>query len=117
MHGWVQAVYVRGEALTPTVSRDGPGLLVDGLFGGPHYIGPAGARLLLRGYQVAELLVEGEDGNGIPGGLAYPKDAATVRFRPGLTLEHGCYEAPVSPLWRLFAGLDVFPVELVEVTA
>jgi hypothetical protein len=96
----------------PTVSRDGPGLRVDGLFGGPHYIGPAGARLLLRGYQV-----EGEDGNGIPGGLAYPKDAATVRFRPGLTLEHGCYEAPVSPLWRLFVGLDVFPVELVEVTA
>jgi hypothetical protein len=103
--------------VTPTVSRDGPGLVVDGLFGGPYGIGPGAARVLLRGYQVAELLVEGEDGNGIPGGLAYPKDAATVRFRPGLTLEHGCYEAPLTALWRLFAGLDVFPVELVEVTA
>lgn len=43
--------------VTPTADRHGPGLRVDGLFGGPHYIGPAGARLLLRGYQVAELLV------------------------------------------------------------
>ena len=103
--------------MTPTVSRDGPGLLVSGLPGGPYGIGPAGARLLLRGYQVAELLVEGEDGNGIPGGLAYPKDAATVRFRPGLTLEHGVYEAPLAALWRLFVGLDVFPIELVEVEA
>jgi hypothetical protein len=49
----------------PTVSRDGPGLLVDGLHDGPH----------------------------------------------------GVYEAPITALWRLFAGLDVFPVELVEVRA
>jgi hypothetical protein len=101
----------------PTVSRDGPGLVVEGLHGGPHYIGPSGARLLLRGYQVAELLVEGEDGNGIPGGLAYVTEGDRVRFRPGLTLEHGVYEAPLQALWRLFAGLDVFPIELVEVTA
>ena len=30
---------------------------------------------------------------------------------------HGVFEAPLSPLWRLFAGLDVAPVELVEVAA
>jgi hypothetical protein len=103
--------------VTPTVSRDGPGLLVSGLFGGPHGIGPGAARILLRGYQVAELLVEGEDGNGIPGGLAYVTEGDRVRFRPGLTLEHGVYEAPLVALSRLFAGLDVFPVELVEVAA
>jgi hypothetical protein len=101
----------------PTVSRDGPGLLVSGLPGGPHGIGPGAARILLRGYQVAELLVEGEDGNGIPGGLAYVTEGDRVRFRPGLTLEHGVYEAPLVALSRLFAGLDVFPVELVEVAA
>jgi hypothetical protein len=103
--------------VTPTVSRDGPGLLVSGLFGGPHGIGPGAARILLRGDQVAELLVEGEDGNGIPGGLAYVTEGDRVRFRPGLTLEHGVYEAPLVALSRLFAGLDVFPVELVEVAA
>ena len=26
-------------------------------------------------------------------------------------------EAPLRPLWRLFAGLDIHPVELVEVEA
>lgn len=103
--------------MTPTVSRDGPGLLVDGLHGSPYGIGPGAARVLLRGRQFAELLTADEAGNGIPGGLAYAMDGDQVRFRPGMTLEHGVYEAPVSPLWRLFAGLDVFPVELVEVAA
>jgi hypothetical protein len=72
----------------PTVSRDGPGL---------H--------------------VPDADGNGVPGGLAYAMADDRVRSRPGLTLEHGVYEAPITALWRLFAGLDVFPVELVEVRA
>ena len=110
-------MYVRGEALTPTVSRDGPGLLVEGLHGSPYGIGPGAARVLLLGRQFAELLAADEDGNGIPGGLAYAMDGDLVRFRPGLCLDHGVYEAPLSPLWRLFAGLDVFPVELREVTA
>jgi hypothetical protein len=44
------------------------------------------------------------------------------RDGPGLLVEgpdesHGVYEAPLAALWRLFAGLDVFPVELAEVTA
>lgn len=58
-----------------------------------------------------------EDGNGTPGGLAYAMDGDQVRFRPGPDESHGVYEAPLMALWRLFAGLDVFPVELVEVTA
>ena len=103
--------------MTPTVSRDGPGLRVDGLFGGPYGIGPGAARVLLLGRQFAELLAADEDGNGIPGGLAYAMVDDLVRFRPGPDESHGVYEAPVSPLWRLFAGLDVFPIELVEVTA
>jgi hypothetical protein len=99
----------------PTVSRDGPGLLVSGLFGGPHGIGPGAARVLLRGRQFAEMLVPDEAGNGTPGGLAYVTEGDLVRFRPGLCLDHGCYEAPLAALWRLFAGLDVFPIELCEV--
>jgi hypothetical protein len=101
----------------PTVSRDGPGLVVDGLPGGPYGIGPGAARVLLRGRQFAEMRVADEDGNGIPGGIAYVTEGGRVRFRPGLTLEHGVYEAPLQALSRLFAGLDVFPVELVEVAA
>ena len=103
--------------MTPTVSRDGPGLLVDGLHGSPYGIGPGAARVLLRGRQFVHLLAADEAGNGIPGGLAYAMDGDLVRFRPGADESHGVYEAPVSPLWRLFAGLDVFPVELVEVSA
>ena len=103
--------------MTPTVSRDGPGLLVDGLVGSPYGIGPGAARVLLRGRQWAHLLAADEAGNGIPGGLAYAMDGDLVRFRPGVDESHGVYEAPVSPLWRLFAGLDVFPVELREVAA
>lgn len=102
--------------MTPTVSRDGPGLLIDGLHGSPYGIGPGAARVLLRGRQFAHLLVADEAGNGIPGGLAYAMADDLVRFRPGVDESHGVYEAPVSPLWRLFAGLDVFPVELVEVS-
>ena len=101
----------------PTVSRDGPGLQVDGLHGSPYGIGPGAARVLLLGRQCAEMLVPDEDGNGVPGGLAYAMDGDLVRFRPGPDESHGVYEAPVSPLWRLFAGLDVFPVELCEVRA
>ena len=101
----------------PTVSRDGPGLLVDGLHGGPHGIGPGAARVLLRGRQFAEMLVPDEEGNGMPGGLAYAMADDQVRFRPGSDESHGVYEAPLRPLWRLFTGLDVFPVELVEVEA
>ena len=101
----------------PTVSRDGPGLLVDGLHGSPYGIGPGAARVLLRGRQFAEMNVEGPGGNGVPGGLAYAMDGDLVRFRPGPDESHGVYEAPVSPLWRLFAGLEVHPVELREVTA
>jgi len=103
--------------MTPTVSRDGPGLLVDGLFNSPLGIGPGAARVLLRGRQFAELLAADEAGNGIPGGLAYVTEGDMVRFRPGICLDHGVYEAPLAGLWRLFAGLDVFPVELREVTA
>ena len=103
--------------MTPTVSRDGPGLLVSGLVGSPYGIGPGAARVLLRGRQWAHLLVADEAGNGIPGGLAYAMVDDRVRFRPGVDESHGVYEAPVSPLWRLFAGLDVFPVELREVRA
>lgn len=103
--------------MIPTVSRDGPGLLVSGLFGGPHGIGPGAARVLLRGRQFAELLTPDADGNGVPGGLAYATEGDRVRFRPGLCLDHGVFEAPITALWRLFAGLDVFPVELAEVTA
>ena len=103
--------------MTPTVSRDGPGLLVSGFPGGPHGIGPGAARVLLRGRQFAELLAADEAGNGIPGGLAYAMDGDLVRFRPGLCLDHGVYEAPRTALWRLFVGLDVFPIELVEVRA
>ena len=101
----------------PTVSRDGPGLLVEGIHGGPYGIGPGAARVLLRGRQFAHLLVPDEAGNGVPGGLAYVVEGDRVRFRPGLCLDHGVYEAPLRPLWRLFAGLDIHPVELVEVTA
>ena len=103
--------------MTPTISRYGPGLQVDGLHGSPYGIGPGAARVLLLGRQFAELLAADEDGNGIPGGLAYAMVDDLVRFRPGPDESHGVYEAPVSPLWRLFAGLDVFPIELVEVTA
>jgi len=103
--------------IAPTVSRDGPGLLVSGLFNGPHGIGPGAARVLLRGRQFAELLTADADGNGIPGGLAYVTEGDLVRFRPGISLDHGVYEAPLAPLWRLFAGLEIFPVELVEVAA
>ncbi|MFA7122056.1 MAG: hypothetical protein WC277_11300 [Bacilli bacterium] len=103
--------------MTPTVSRDGPGLLVSGLVGSPYGIGPGAARVLLLGRQCAEMLVPDEDGNGVPGGLAYATGDGHVRFRPGLALDHGVYEAPLRPLWRLFAGLDVFPVGLVEVRA
>ena len=103
--------------MTPTVSRDGPGLLVEGLHGSPYGIGPGAARVLLRCRQFAHLLVADEAGNGVPGGLAYAMDGDLVRFRPGPDESHGVFEAPVSPLWRLFAGLDVFPVELVEVRA
>jgi hypothetical protein len=101
----------------PTVSRDGPGLLVSGLPGGPHGIGPGAARVLLRGRQFAHLLTPDADGNGVPGGLAYAMADDQVRFRPGADESHGVYEAPLLPLWRLFVGLDVFPVNLVEVTA
>jgi hypothetical protein len=76
-----------------TVSRDGPWLSVEGLHDGPHGIGPGAARVLLRGRQFAELHVEGPDES------------------------HGVYEAPLAALWRLFAGLEIFPVGLVEVTA
>jgi len=103
--------------MNPTVSRDGPGLLVDGLFNSPLGIGPGAARVLLRGRQFAHLLAADEAGNGIPGGLAYAMDGDLVRFRPGLCLDHGVYEAPLRPLWRLFTGLDVGSVELVEVAA
>jgi len=103
--------------MNPTVSRDGPGLLIDGLFNSPLGIGPGAARVLLHGRQFAELLAADEAGNGIPGGIAYATGDGHVRFRPGLCLDHGVYEAPVSPLWRLFTGLDVFPVALVEVRA
>ena len=103
--------------MNPTVSRDGPGLLIDGLFNSPLGIGPGPARVLLRGRQWAHLLVADEAGNGVPGGLAYAMDGDLVRFRPGPDESHGVYEAPLQALWRLFAGLDVFPVELVEVTA
>ena len=103
--------------MTPTVSRDGPGLLVSGLVGSPYGIGPGAARVLLLGRQFAHLLAADEAGNGIPGGLAYVTEGDMVRFRPGLCLDHGVYEAPLLPIWRLFAGLEVHPVELREVTA
>jgi hypothetical protein len=74
--------------MTPTVSRDGPGL---------H--------------------VPDADGNGVPGGLAYAMADDQVRFRPGPDESHGVYEAPLAALLRLFAGLEIFPVELAEVTA
>lgn len=101
----------------PTVSRDGPGLLVDGLHGSPYGIGPGAARALLRGRQFAHLLAADEAGNGIPGGLAYAMADDLVRFRPGVCLDHGVFEAPLRSLWRLFTGLDVAPVELCEVEA
>ena len=103
--------------MTPTVSRDGPGLLVEGLHGSPYGIGPGAARVLLRGRQFAHLLVADEAGNGVPGGIAYATGDGHVRFRPGVCLDHGVYEAPLRSLWRLFAGLDVGSVELVEVRA
>lgn len=101
----------------PTVSRYGPGLQIDGLPGGPQYVSPPDVRLLLRGLQCVEILAPDEHGEGRPAGIAYPKDATTVRFRPGMTLEHGVYEAPLAALWRLFAGLEIFPVALSEVAA
>lgn len=103
--------------MTPTVSRHGPGFVVDGLHGGPHGIGPGAARVLLRGRQFAPLLVADEAGNGIPGGLAYAMEGDRVRFRPGVDESHGVYEAPVTALWRLSVGLDAGPVELREVEA
>jgi len=101
----------------PTVSRHGPGFVVDGLFGSPYYVRPRDARRLLQARQVAELLIPDERGNGIPAGIAYPTTDDQVRFRPGLRLDHGVYEAPLVALWRLFVGLEIFPVNLVEVRA
>jgi hypothetical protein len=47
----------------------------------------------------------------------YSCDGCAPNNGPCLLTVQQDEEAPITALWRLFAGLEIFPIELVEVTA
>ncbi len=104
------------------------GIALDGLPCGMRYLLPSQVKLVLEGLTVGEIVevldpeLAPDDVVIVPAGIAYPTredDAAEVRvrFRPGLSLEHGTFDAPIAAVRALMAtpsgtlGLEAVAVD------
>jgi hypothetical protein len=97
--------------MTPTISAICGGLQIDGLPGGPHFVRPPEARMLVLGCQRVDLVRIGDDG-AEEDGLALVTDDGQVIVRPGPDDRHGYWSAPLDALKGLVLGLSFAPIDL-----